>query len=627
MLTWPPFDQSTLRLALTALVTLFLPGLAWTAWRPANDRRDALERLADAAALSLAITALLALLFFLFNIPFQTGLLRSLYLIFLLLGGFGLVRRILLHRHPIQFSITAIAWTSLGLLALLSVLIWRMYQARSLLLPAWVDSVHHTLIIQKFLTSAGLPDTLAPELPFHFSYHYGSHALIALFCALSDMEPAQALLWLGQWINTLLALTTYRLGRAFRLPRPAAILALLLVGFAFQMPAYYLSWGRVPLPAGLILLGSAQAAALTLNQQRLPRPAWLRLTLLTAGSLLTHYLTSLLLALFLAALFLGRLLQALLQRKTAHALIQRALLLVSAGASGLLLALPWLMRTWTYVQGQSSLKFTSPLSGSDAGYLAYLGYLLGPTHAHILHLAALAGLLLAALQHRTRPLALWSVSWLLLGLPWGVRLPVFRPDLMVIMAFLPAALLNANMLQTITSWLGQRLRPWFGTALFWILTLTLTLWGAQKTANILNPATILADANDLQAINWIQANTPAQARFLINATPWQGVYRGMDGGYWITPLTGRWSVIPPALYNMDSPENVAAIQQRAATVAGLTTCDSTFWQIISENQITYIYTKQAIGSLQAQGLKDCPNLLLVYQKQTISIYEVLDNPP
>jgi hypothetical protein len=627
LLTWPLVDQATLRLALAALTTLFLPGLAWTAWRSTNDRRDALERLADAAALSIAITALLALIFFLFHIPLQTKLLRGLYAICLLLGALGLGRRHLFHRRLITFSITDAAWTLLGILALLGVLIWRMDQARTLLLPAWVDSVHHTLIIQKFLAAAGLPNTLSPELPFLFSYHYGSHALVALFCTLSGMEPAQALLWFGQWLNALLALTAYRVGRSFRLPRPAAILALLLVGFTFQMPAYYLSWGRVPLPAGLIVLGSAQAAALMLNQQRHTRPTWLRLTLLTAGSLLTHYITSLLLAIFLAALLGGRLLQALSQRQAARSLLKRAWMLASAGATGLLLALPWLTRTWIYVQGRTSFNFTSPLNGTNAGYLGYLWYLLGPKHAHLLHLAALLGLLIAALQHRSRPLALWSATWLLLGLPWGLHLREFRPDLIVIMAFLPAALLNANALHTLTNWLGKRLRPWFGTTLFWILTLALTVWGIQNTSNILNPITVFADANDLQALNWIKTNTPLQARFLINTTPWQSVYRGVDGGYWITPLTGRWSALPPALYNMDTPENVSAIQQRATTIASLTTCDDKFWQIVTDNQITHVYTKQGIGSLQAQALKNCPNLLLVYQKQTISIYEVLDNSP
>lgn len=625
MLTWQPPDLSTLRLALAALVTLFLPGLAWTAWRPFNDRRDALEQLADSAAISLSLTALLALFFFVAGIPIQASTLRILYLLCLMLWIAGLGRRMWhFRKQPIQSA--GLAWLTLGLLALAGVLVWRMYQARDLVLPAWVDSVHHSLIVQKFLSHGGLPNSLAPQLPHLFSYHYGSHALIALFCALSGMEPAPALLWFGQWINALLALTAYRAGRSFRLSQPAALLALLLVGFAFQMPAYYLSWGRIPLPAGLILLGSAQAAALMLNQQRQARPAWLRLTLLTTGSLLTHYITSLLLALFLAALLGGRLLSLLRHSTTWRSVAQRAALLAAAGTTSLLLASPWLLRALGYVQNHTSVNFSSPLQ-SNRDYLNYLGYLLGPSHAHALHIAALIALLFVAWQKHTRPLALWSATWLLIGLPWGLRLREFRPDLMAIMAFLPAALLIAALLHQLSAWLGKHLRPWFGISLFWILTAALTLWGLQNTRSIINPVTILADANDLQALSWLKDNTPAQARFLINTTPWQGVYRGVDGGYWIQPLTERWSMLPPALYNMDSPENAAAIQARATTLSTLQTCDETFWQIIAENAITHIYTKEKIGNLQASALKDCPNLLPVYQRQGISIYEVLNSSP
>ena len=41
-----------------------------------------------------------------------------------------------------------------------------------------------------------------------------------------------------------------------------AALAALLVGFVFQMPAYYLTWGRFTLLTGLVVLGPAMAAAL-----------------------------------------------------------------------------------------------------------------------------------------------------------------------------------------------------------------------------------------------------------------------------------------------------------------------------------------------------------------------------
>ena len=59
------------------------------------------------------------------------------------------------HRFPCEYLR---AWPALLLALLLAALVaWRLYQARSLALPAWVDSVHHALIVRKIMENGGIP--------------------------------------------------------------------------------------------------------------------------------------------------------------------------------------------------------------------------------------------------------------------------------------------------------------------------------------------------------------------------------------------------------------------------------------------------------------------------------------
>lgn len=142
---------------------------------------------------------------------------------------------------------------------------------------------------------------------------------------------------------------------------------------------------------------------------------------------------------------------------------------------------------------------------------------------------------------------------------------------------------------------------------------------------MLNPATVLATQADLQAIQWIDANLPQEARFLINVSHWQaGIFRGVDGGWWITPLTGRWTSLPAALYTMGEKEYVDQVKSLAERTSRLQGCTPEFWEIIRTAGITHIYLSKGKGSLQPNNLENCPNLELIYQAGGISVYRVVN---
>lgn len=417
------------------------------------------------------------------------------------------------------------------LLALLAVLVWRVEQTRGLVLPAWVDSVHHTLAVRLILERGALPDDWGPYLPeVPFYYHFGFHLSAALLAKLTGLEGVrlgQAVLWAGHLWQVLAALGVWVLARALWPQEARALQALLLVGFVTQMPAYYVAWGRYTLLAGMALLASLMAAACARRA--------LASVLLLALLAVTHY--------YAFALGLGFLLALGACERGRERLRP---LLVALG--GTLLAAPWLWRVWTWTRAFS--RGGPGFSGAPASSMASAAWSLGPLRNELLLALAALGLVLLG-RRLLRPsdapersarqwaLVLWTLGLLALLLPLHVG--PFRPDHAAIVLFLPAALLAAFALDALRAPRGL------------LLLVALVAWGLVETRRLVPANTVLADAEDVAAIDWIATHTPERAVFLLDAEPWMGLWRGKDGGFWITPLTGRQTVPPPVAHGWGAP--------------------------------------------------------------------------
>ena len=604
--------------------------------------------------MSISLPALLALGLFLLGIQVRGAAVAGLYGLCLLLGLAGVLKRGGSARGG--WKIPA-CWAG-GLLAVIflaGLVAWRLYQARTLALPNWVDSVQHFLIVRKIVEYGGLPPDLAPYLPVPFSYHYGFHLIAALFTAVSGNTTARAALWFGQVLNALVAISVYRgaqafagrateLGLEYSEPYPlrqaafiarlssgtaaglAPILSALLVGFDFQMPAYYLTWGRYTLLAGLLLLGPALAAVMEVRDQPRRHSAWVRLVVLISGLALTHYLVLLLAGLFLLVIGLGSALRGFRQRDGWTGL---ARLVVLVGL-GILLASPWLLRSFQLNQSLAVLGMVNPLDQSEAAqkstadYIQYLVTLIGPRRNHILMGMAGVGALAALLQPRLVPLVGWSTLIGLLSLPWGPRLGPFRPDHFLIVLFFPAAILLAELLAAGGKALSKLTRPAIGLAGLALAVLLLLAWGLRDTRGMINSATVLALPADVKALEWVKEHTPPEARFYINGSTWQGAtYRGVDGGAWLLPYTGRFSLVPPISYSWGSLESILQINDWAKRSMNIQGCTPDFWDLVREADLTFVYLRQGKGSLQPQMLASCPRLRQVYGQDGVFIYQIL----
>jgi len=603
-----------------AYVALLLPGLAWWAWL-GERREDPLVSLAQVVGVGLSVVILLAGVGFTVGVEFTRLTIIMVLAVFALLSLDGLLRKgVRLQRRYWPLVL-------IGLLVLGGAIAWRLYQARNLLLPSWVDSQHHYLIVRAILEARGLPHDLSPYLQVPFYYHYGYHALGALFTAVSGLPIGAAMLVLGQVLNATIGLSTYALGKAlWRNWRPA-LAAALLVSFVTRMPAYYLSWGRYTLTVGMVLLPLAMGLALEITRGKARWGGMVTLALLTAGILLSHYFAALLLAVFLVLLAFVNLVQG--RWGLPQALIQVSCLSNSALA-GLLLAAPWLWRVAQYSASRPGIVSNLPQSLEmviTGGGGNYVWQLLGPVSNHWLLLPAGLGLVVCLFKRRSLGFALWSLALAALALPWGVALQPFRPDHFAIVLFTPITLLAGWLLWLAARWVAGRLKlRWVTVALMGLVLAGWIAWGFPKLRNIVNPATVLVTEADLDALDWVAENTPEGARFFINTAHWQdGVYRGVDGGGWLLPYTRRWALVPTVFYSF-SPDAtyVGELRDWGQAASQVSTCSEDFWRLVGEAELDWIYLQSGVGSLQPGGLAGCAGVEEAYEHGGVVIYRISD---
>jgi len=566
---------------------------------------------------SASVITLAALAFYTVRLkitPLAIGLLLSSFI--------GLVLTGLIHSWKTAFNKT---WL-IALFVLAIFTTWRIWQARELVFPNWVDSQHHVLIIRKIIENGGLPSTLEPYLPGPFYYHFAFHAVTAFFSVLSGLAPEQAVLMLGQVINACVGISVYALAKAMSKDWRIGLLAALFVTFATKMPGYYLTWGRYTLLMGVTILPVAMAEVMQVKERHEHWWQITGLTLLTAGTLLSHYFAAFLLALFLALVGLQWLIESIRFKSIDWKPI--ASIAISTFI-GLVLTSRWYYRIVVYSNATSRPVLRMMESGALEGSWEYLSYLVGPISGYILIGLGIVGLLWFSFKPKRFYLFGWVVIVLFLSLPTGLRLLNFRYDYYALVAFIPITITSAFTIVLASEKLINNKR--ISTLIIPLIGVLISVFGASLNLSAVNPETVLATKTDQMALDWIEAHTPEDARFFINTVGWSpNNYRGVDGGGWILPSTGRWSIVPTIFYPMSADEdfiqNTVNLGRRASLI---TDCGDDFWSLVNDAKLNYIYIKKGIGGLQPSALISCEGVRQLTNIGGVYIYLIseTDNTP
>jgi len=486
----------------------------------------------------------------------------------------------------------------------------RVAQIEAIAMPPWVDAVHHALLIRVAFEAGHAPWSLEPYLPVTaLTYHSGFHSIMAVLMQLSTIasrDVAEYLRVSGQVWSVCAVLALAALVWQWWRSWPAFYGAIVVVGIVSIMPAYYLSWGRYTLLAGMTMLPAALWLMSTLWRPRDQRPHWLWLATIMAALALTHMVVFVLALLWGCALVL------------IHGFPGRTVLKPIGVA--VLLTLPW----WLFVGAHAQAG-----AGSSAmhvvGNVSHNGVVWGLVWAlnNRWLVPALVFALGLAIKLRSRiglALLFWVVLVVLMANPPLIGLPYvsfFTNETVTTALYIPIGLSIGWALMICV----RRLPEW--VILVCVLGIGISTYAGIAT--IVRENTIIATADDRAALQWAVDNLPADATVMTNTAGWMwGVDRGGDGGWWLLPMAGITVTTPPVLYTYAPP---AAVAEIAATTADLRTADGSLGYVerfvAAHREVTYIYASERGTAAKPSVLDTSGQFELRFRSGDVAIYAVI----
>ena len=88
------------------------------------------------------------------------------------------------------------------------------------------------------------------------------------------------------------------------------------------------------------------------------------------------------------------------------------------------------------------------------------------------------------------------------------------------------------------------------------------------------------------------------------------------------PVTGRKTLLPPALYPDGDFDYVLGVNALAERTSKLTTCDAEFWNLVRDTGVSHLYLVSGRGPLQAENLAGCAGLSWLYERESVTIFGV-----
>ncbi len=459
---------------------------------------------------------------------------------------------------------------------LIPAIILRFAFIRDLVLPSYFDSAQHYRLINSFIESHR---TGVPVIRIEGGYfHLGFHSVIAGIAQFTGKDVIDLMLVAGPLFLAFLPFTFFFIVKRETNSLPAAILACLLAGFGFHMPAHLMNWGKYPALLGSFCMSFVLILAYLAyrNNSNLFRKAALVLLGFTLpASILIHSRTLIVYGLALIAALLTAAWDRLqMPYRIAGFIILVFLLLVEIFA----------------------LQNNPALETLLGGYLK--------NDSWILVLVFLLAFLSAA--HFTEPTffltAFLALCALCLFFPVplpeiGVQTLLDRPFVQML-AFIPLSLLGglgfAGLIRTTARLFlkSKLIQPFVIFFVFGLVLLNTSLHYDFHPSDCCR----FVNRDDLAAFSWMDEFLPRDATVLIAST---GLYvtafespqaqTGVDAGIWIQPLLSR---------NVELTDSNIRFDQEDSH------------QTLCNRGIDYIYVGSTLQSFDASQLESQPERYL-----------------
>jgi hypothetical protein len=416
--------------------------------------------------------------------------------------------------------------------------------------PPGFDTAQHTLIVQLLLDHHGLFRSWAPYNDAQtFTYHFGFHAITALFAWLSGLDAASSVLVMTRLLGAAAAAVLFALVRLWtRSPWGGASAALFWLLYSRNLYNFD-GDGRWPLLTGLVVLGSALVLlSLYLRADAKPQFSLGVLSGVTvAGLVLSQYKTAIIFAALAAALFCSRCavgkaghsrLRGILQiTSRALAVVLLALLLAGPRIYSVMEAKPgrYLKRVVLEAPALNSNPFDRPtLKGMEILRVEFAN-----RRNAVLSTLASIGVLIVIVRRR-------EAIWFVIG--WGIVAVTMSPGLIgmdrvglideshwkyaVQTAFAAAAGLGVGL---ICERVGKsRSISW--NILLLTLAMAMVLWEVVRQSPLPDSCRYVLP-EDVRVMAWIEQNVPSGEKIAGRALFSRGETSGLDAITWLPYFT------------------------------------------------------------------------------------------
>jgi hypothetical protein len=624
---------TALRGAITLIAVFTLPGWFllsfWDAWKD----WPGLQRWVVATGISVAFYPVL--FYWARLIP---GLTLGPYKMTGLLLAFGLV--VAWKRRRDWRSLFSLSWLEwLAVAAIAMTLFTRFWMVRDLPYPAWSDSLHHALLTHLTAVQGRLPTTMEPYFPVLLDdYHLGLYAISGTVEWLARVPAHTALLWTAQALNGLCAIGVY-LVLDRKVGRLGALVGTVAAGLLSHQPAFYVNWGRfTQLSSQVILLIAWVVTWETLMRWKRSWPAQRSAVLwrtavaavLSAAVFLLHFRVAVFYLSLLGLTLVWELWKARAEVGQHRLFLGTALL----GGLALLLVLPgaWAaVRAFLIRQAGLSSVAASTLEVVREGYFEFPWETVPILAARewLLAVAVLCAILSVLRRNGLALLTLlWTASLYLMANTYhlGLGFPnLTNLGAVLIMFYLPIGIILGVAVEEMLQLLGGTRRETVARGVAALILLAGFVASHLRVLDI-ELHRYFVTTEDVEAMQWIAANTDEDALFAVNTYFWFPHHpHGTDAGYWIPYFTGRDITAAVMLLSLAAPDYQASVVQLSQAAEGLTADGSSLEELRSLG-VDYIYIG-AKGdfsgpSLDATQLCAETDAKLVYQTPHVAILEL-----